>query len=134
MTKHHLELIRDAEKNINNKRLELEALRYKASGAGAIRYDKDKVQTSPQDYMTMAVADLVEIEKQIREAETDIEDIKGQAYIIVRQMREPEQRAVIEWYYLNGLSMIDTAERLNLSERSAYYLREDALKAFESIK
>lgn len=134
MTKHHLELIRDAEKNINNKRLELEALRYKASGAGAIRYDKDKVQTSPQDYMTMAVADLVEIEKQIREAETDIEDMKGQAYIIVRQMKEPEQRAVIEWYYLNGLSMIDTAERLNLSERSAYYLREDALKAFESIK
>ena len=134
MTKHHLELIRDAEKNINNKRLELEALRYKASGAGAIRYDKDKVQTSPQDYMTMAVADLVEIEKQIREAETDIEDMKGQAYIVVRQMHEPEQRAVIEWYYLNGLSMIDTAERLNLSERSAYYLREDALKAFESIK
>lgn len=134
MTKHHLELIRYAEKNINNKRLELEALRYKASGAGAIRYDKDKVQTSPQDYMTMAVADLVEIEKQIREAETDIEDMKGQAYIIVRQMKEPEQRAVIEWYYLNGLSMIDTAERLNLSERSAYYLREDALKAFESIK
>ena len=134
MTKHHLELIRDAEKNINNKRLELEALRYKASGAGAIRYDKDKVQTSPQDYMTMAVADLVEIEKQIREAETDIEDMKGQAYIIVRQMKEPEQRAVIEWYYLNGLSMIDTAERLNLSERSAYYLREDALKAFESIE
>lgn len=134
MTKHHLELIRDAEKNINNKRLELEALRYKASGAGAIRYDKDKVQTSPQDYMTMAIADLVELEKQIREAETDIEDMKGQAYIVVRQMHEPEQRAVIEWYYLNGLSMIDTAERLNLSERSAYYLREDALKAFESIK
>ena len=134
MTKHHLELIRDAEKNINNKRLELEALRYKASGAGAIRYDKDKVQTSPQDYMTMAVADLVEIEKQIREAETDIEDMKGQAYIIVRQIKEPEQRAVIEWYYLNGLSMIDTAERLNLSERSAYYLREDALKAFETIE
>lgn len=134
MTKHHLELIRDAEKNINNKRLELEALRYKASGAGAIRYDKDKVQTSPQDYMTMAVADLVEIEKQIREAETDIEDMKGQAYIIVRQMKQPEQRAVIEWYYLNGLSMIDTAERLNLSERSTYYLREDALKAFESIE
>lgn len=134
MTKHHLELIRDAEKNINNKRLELEALRYKASGAGAIRYDKDKVQTSPQDYMTMAIADLVELEKQIREAETDIEDMKGQAYIVVRQMHEPEQRAVIEWYYLNGLSMIDTAEHLNLSERSAYYLREDALKAFESIK
>ncbi len=134
MTKHHLELIRDAEKNINNKRLELEALRYKASGAGAIRYDKEHVQTSPQDYMTMAIADLMELEKQITEAEAEIEEMKGDAYTIVRKMDKPEQRAVIEWYYLNGLSMIDTAARLNLSERAAYYLKEDALEAFILVK
>jgi len=134
MDKRQLELIRDAEKNINNKRLELEALRYKASGAGAIRYDKEKVQTSPQDYLSMAIADMVELEKQIAEAEAAIEEMKGEAYTIVRKMDKPEQRAVIEWYYLNGLSMMDTAIRLNLSERAAYYLKDDALEAFVLIK
>lgn len=134
MTKHNLEVIRDNERSINAMRLELEALRYKASGVGAIRYDKDRVQVSPQDYMTMAIADVLELEKRISEQIDNIEEMKGQAYIIVRKIEAPEQRAIIEWYYLNGLSMIDTAERLNMSERSAYYLREDALKSFESIK
>lgn len=133
MTKDDLEKIRDFEKDINQKHMELEALRYKASGAGSIRYDKDPVQTSPQDYMSMAIIDIVELEKQIQEAESEIERTKGEAYAIVRQMIKPDHRAVIEWYYLNGLSMIDTANKLNLSERAAYYLREDAIDEFIKI-
>jgi len=134
MTKQDLEQIRDTEKNIKAKQDELEALRYKASGAGAIRYDKDRVQTSPQDYMAMAVADIVEIEKQISEAQAEIEQMKGDAYALVRRMDKPEQRTIIEWYYLNGLSMANTALHMNMSERSAYYLREDALETFESLQ
>lgn len=134
MTKENLEQIRDAEKTINSKKQELEALRYKASGAGAIRYDKDRVQTSPQDYMTMAIADVIELEKQIQEEEDAIEQMRGAAYAVVRKMDNPEQRAVIEWYYLNGASMIDTAYRMSISERTAYYLREDALACFEKIQ
>ena len=133
MTKKELEHSRDAEKIINAKKLELEALRYRASGAGAIRYDKDRVQTSPQDYMTMAIADVIEIEKQINEEEAEIEQMRGAAYAIVRRMEKPEHRAVIEWYYLNGASMTDTAYRMSISERTAYYLREDALISFEKF-
>ena len=129
----YLKRIRDVERNLISKRDELEALRYRASGAGAIRYDKDKVQTSPSDYLTMAIADIVEIEKQIEEDEASIEDMKGQAYAIVRQIELPEHRVVIEWFYLNGISMIETAERMNMSERAAYYLKEDALESFGQI-
>ena len=64
--------------------------------------------------------------------EAEIEEKKGEAYAIVRQMENPDQRAVIEWYYLNGLSMIDTANKLSISERTAYYLKEDALTEFTS--
>ena len=129
----YLRNIRDVERALKNKRGELEALRYKASGAGAIRYDKDRVQTSPQDYITMAIADIIEIEKQIEEDEASIEDMKGQAYAIVRHIPLPEHRTIIEWFYLNGLSMIETAERMNMSERTAYYLKDDALDAFGKL-
>lgn len=134
MTKWDLEQIRESEKKINQKKLELEALRYKATGAGAIRYDKDRVQTSPQNYMEMAIADVIEIEKEIEEEEIAIEGKKGEAYSLVRKMEHPDQRAVIEWYYLNGFSMVDTAGKLNMSERTCYYLKEDALEAFILIK
>lgn len=134
MTRRDLDLIHDAEKKINLLKLELEALRYKASCAGGIRYDKDRVQTMPNDYMTMAIADAIELEKHINDMEAEIEEKKGKAYTIVRQMENPNQRAVIEWYFLNGLSMIDTANKLNVSERTAYYLREDAVETFSNIK
>lgn len=129
----YLKAIREVEKNLKSKRDELEALRYKASGAGAIRYDKDRVQTSPQDYLAMAMVDIVEISKQINEDEASIEDMKGKAYSIVRQMEKADHRALIEWFYLNGISMTETAEKMHLSERSAYYLKDDALEAFGLI-
>lgn len=129
----YLRQIRDVERNIKVKRDELEALRYKASGAGAIRYDKDKVQTSPNDYLTMAIADILELEKQLEEDEASIEDIKASAYTIVRRIKTPEHRTVIEWFYLNGISMIETANKMNMSERATYYLKEDALESFGEI-
>ena len=103
----YLKKIRDSDRALKSKRDELDALRYKASGAGAIRYDKDHVQTSPQDYLSMAMDDIIKIEKQIAEKEI-----------------------VIEWYYLNGLSMIATADKMCIAERTAYYLRDDALETF----
>ena len=123
-------LIRNIEKKLHSKRLELEALQYRASGAGAIRYDKDHVQTSPDDYLAMAMNDIIKLEQQIEKGEADVEKRKGKAYAIVRQMEKVEQRALIEWYYLNGLSMIETSERMSISERTAYYLRDDALESY----
>ena len=126
----YLYRIRNRETDIRGKRLELEALRYKASGAGAIRYDKDRVQSSPQDYMTMAINDAIELEKQIKEDEAAIEGLKGEAYAIVRKMENRDGRALIEWFYLNGLSMSETAEFMKMSERNAYYIQEKALEEF----
>jgi DNA-directed RNA polymerase specialized sigma subunit len=125
--------IRNISKNLNNMRLELEALQYRAGGAGGIRYDKDHVQTSPDDYLAIAIGDIIALEKQIAKEESVIEKRKGKAYSIVRQMDKAEHRTIIEWYYFNGLSMIDTAEKMNVAERTAYYLRDDALEAFGDL-
>lgn len=111
-------------------RLELEALQYRASGAGAIRYDKDRVQVSSDDYLAMAMNDIIALEKKIASGEERIEKKKGKAYAIVRQMEQPDHRTIIEWYYLNGLSMIETATKMNIAERTSYYLRDDALESF----
>ena len=128
-----LSSIRKIEKDLHNMRLELEALQYRASGAGAIRYDKDHVQTSPSDYMAMAMNDIIELEKKIAKGEADIEKKKGKAYAIVRKMEKQDHRTFIEWYYFNGLSMIETAVKMCMAERTAYYLRDDALESFGKL-
>ena len=129
----YLRRIQDVERILNNKRDELEALRYKAGGAGGICYDKDHVQTTPQDFLAMAMADIIELEKEIEEDEAGIETIKGEAYSLVRQLKQPEHRTIIVWFYLNGLSMPDTALKMNMSERNAYYLKDDALECFGEL-
>ena len=126
----YLKKIRDNGRALKSQRDELDALRYKASGTGAIRYDKDHVQTSPQDFLSMAMDDIIRIEKEIEERETVAEELKGEAYATIRMIKQADQRIVLEWYYLNGLSMVDTATRMNIAERTAYYLREDALESF----
>ena len=133
MTAENLKEIRQAEKSISAMMLELEALRYHASGAGAIRYDKDKVQTSPGDFFSMVMSDIVEIDGRIRQTREEVDLLKTEAYSVIRRMERPEHRAVIELYYLNGLSMARAALQMNMSERSAYYLREDAIREFEKI-
>jgi len=134
MTRECLEKIRESEKVIYQKRMELEALRYKATAANSVQYDKDKVKSTPDDYLTLAITDIIEIEKQIKEDDAEIEYNKGQAYALVKKMENPEHRTFIEWYYLNGLSMTETAARMNISERSVYYLRDDALASFAEIQ
>ena len=126
----YLNRIRNIGKELRDKRNELDALRYKASGAGAIRYDKDHVQTSAQDFLSMAMDDIIRIDKEIEEKEACIEDMKGQAYTIVRTLTVTDHRTLIDWYYLNGLTMTDTADKMHISERTAYYLRDDALIEF----
>ena len=129
----YLRRIREMDWNLKRKRDELDALRYKASGAGAIRYDKDHVQTSPQDFLSMAMDDIIKLEKQIDRDETTNEQEKGEAYAIIRQMKNVDHRLVLEWYYLNGLSMVDTAEKVHMSERKTYDVREEALEGFAQI-
>ena len=64
----YLEGIERAERKIEAITRRLEELRTRAEGVGAIRYDKDRVQTSPQDSMPDKVIKLCEIEDKYREA------------------------------------------------------------------
>lgn len=125
--------IRKIEKRIQSKELKLEALRYKASGAGAIQYDKEHVQTSPQNYMEMAMADIDEIISEIEEDKASLEEVKGQAYSIIRNMNITDQQTVITWYYLNCVSIMDICQKMHKSERNVYYLKDDALETFGKL-
>lgn len=129
----HLNVIRDTEQAINDKLLELEALRYKASGAGAIRYDKVNVQTSPQNFMEQVICDIAELSAEVEEDRASVDELKGTAYAIIRRMPKADERTLLEWYYLNGLPMAAIMEKMHRSERSVYYLRMDALETYGGL-
>lgn len=129
----HLSVINEINKSNKSLKLEIEALRYQASGMGAIRYDKEHVQTSPQNFIEIALADAVEKELELEEALAQVDTMKQEAYRIVRSMGNEDERTLIINHYLNDIPIQDLIMMMHMSERKLYYLRDDALETYGCV-
>lgn len=126
----YLSRIRNAEKEMKEVLLQIEYLRYKASGCGAIRYDKDRVQTSPEDMVCESIAEAVHLENQLfgrsKELKAAIEFTEN----ILKAWQDDKYARAIEIYYLNHGSMGDIARSVHCSDRNVYRIKNEALERF----
>lgn len=114
--------------------LEIDALEYAASGVGAIRYDKEHVEGGQDvDRLFMFATDAVEKRAEAEELLLEVDELKTNCYHLIRKMDNAEERIILEWLYINALSMQEVIRRLYISERKAYNIREDALEHFGEI-
>lgn len=105
-------------KQIRTKRRELgilentmQELRFMLMPSG-IRYDLDKVQTSPEDRLSQSVADLVAVERrQKRQIERLMSDI-AKAENLIETMPTPEYRELIRLRYVSGGLKLMTWEQV----------------------
>ena len=125
----YLMQIKNADKEITEMILKISYLRYKASGAGAIRYDKDRVQTSPQDMMCETITEAVYLEKRMTTRHRELMNARRHTEDII-QFWDDNQARFIEIYYLNNGDMTDVARQINCSDRTAYRIKSDALERF----
>ena len=121
--------IRNAEKEINEMILRIDYLRYKASGATAIRYDKDHVQTSPEDTVCAAIAEAVTLENKLFGRNKQTKEALERTQEILSILGDKYATA-IETYYLNHGSMLDVARNCKCSDRNAYRVKLEALERF----
>ena len=121
--------IRNAGKEIRELLDNIDFLRYKASGAGAIRYDKDHVQTSPEDMVCEAIAEAIDLEQMMSRRIKRLQDMREHAEQVIEFWNNNNAR-FIEIYYLNHGSMSDVSSRIGCSSRHAYRIRDNALEEF----
>jgi DNA-directed RNA polymerase specialized sigma24 family protein len=86
----------------------------------AIRYDKDKVQTSPEDQMSKIMAEISELEDQMKsillaKAER-IEDINN----TIHSLESDEERTALTMRYINRIPVADIAEAMGYSIKRIY--------------
>ena len=98
------------------------ALRYTLMPS-AIRYDREKVQTSPIDALPDRMAQISELEDNLMEMnqiyQIEINDIIKAC----NEMGKEPEKTILMMQYVGGLSVITIAGRLNYSVSYTYKLR-----------
>lgn len=122
-----LTVIRNFQRTLQIKRDKIDALKLSA-GSSAIRYDKEPVQTTPDNFTEKVLIDAVDLEAEIEEDIASMESIKRYVYDAIQRMDNMEEQNLLIFYYYDNLSYYETSQRLHMSERNIYRMEDDALE------
>lgn len=86
---------------------------------GAIRYDKDKVQLSPEDPMAKYVVRLDELERKIASLQMDYLDAQDEVMELANSLEDP-QSMIITLRFISGYDFPVIAKSVGLSERQMF--------------
>ncbi len=116
-------------RNLTRKELKLrrhiEELRYSLLPSG-IRYDKDKVQTSPMDQMLEVLSEIDRYERErlkVVKALIDIRSIIARKIIVLPE----KEYYVLSQYYLRLRTIKEISEDLQITERHAFRLKNNGI-------
>lgn len=132
--KDFLNRIRIADLMINAKVEQIGELRAKAEAIGAVRYDKDKVQSSMSgDNVLDCVAKIIELEKELDNDIDALVDMKRVALSRIQSMQSDVEKLILFERYFNGNTFEQIAVKCNYSWRQVHRIHGRALKHFESV-
>jgi DNA-directed RNA polymerase specialized sigma subunit len=132
--KEYLQRIRSERLEIQQFEERIEEQRYSLLPSG-IRYDVDKVQTSPDDPMMRVYAEIDKLERKIKEHLERLTTRYNIAMSNILLLDKSEHRQVLALYYLGQerLTWEMVAERMSFSEQRIYQLHNEAIAELEKI-
>ena len=102
-----------------------------------IRYDKDSVQSSPEDHMLETVSryskDMAKYRRQLERHLRAIAPKRSRAIALISRLDDPVQRQVLELFFLDArrLTMQQVADEMVYSVRQTYNIYQAALKRLQ---
>lgn len=118
--------IRRLEAKIRETTLQCEALRSCLLPSG-IRYDLDRVQTSPDDQMSAIEAKVIDMEQDIRNLQAN----KAQAIVdiskAINKLEDDSERIVLLGYYIDKKTIRDVSQMINYTVRGTYHVKRRAV-------
>lgn len=128
--------VRDEQKEINI----IRSLMWQAEMdllPSGIRYDKDSVQSSPEDHMLETVSryskDMAKYRSQLERHLRTIAPKRSRAIALISRLDDPVQRQVLELFFLDArrLTMQQVADEMVYSVRQTYNIYQAALKRLQ---
>lgn len=106
---------------------------------GAVRYDKERVNTSPDDMMTKTYAEIDEMERELKanyKRKTEyLKEIYGTIERIMPEETDSQQieKNIVTMYFVGRKSIQEISDELNYSTRHTYRLRNRGVKTFAEV-
>lgn len=86
---------------------------------GAIQYDKDKVQSSPQDLMAQYAVRLDELERKIEDLQTEYLNAQDEVVAVANELTSPGD-VIITLRFISGWDFQSIAKEISMSERQMF--------------
>ena len=104
-----------------------------ASNVKAIRYDVDKVQTSPDgDRMANIISGIVGAEEKLYKKIQDLMQKGNEARTYLIQLREEHERVLV-LHYFDGLKWEDVASKIGYDDKYIYDVKNKALEELTQL-
>lgn len=130
MNKSFLWSVRNIDREIDKLCEKYEALGYSLLPSG-IRYDKDKVQSTPEDTMAEIISQRLELDKQITEKRKLRGELINEIYDAIELLQDDRAQNILIKYFVSGKSLRTIAIEMGISKSGAHKIYKKALQNFE---
>lgn len=129
----YMETIRRVKREIRLLMEQIERDSTLAQGVTAIRYDIDRVQTSPvSDRMGDIVARITETTTLLYDRIALLQGLEEDARRLLVNLTTEHERVLV-YRYIDELSWISVAERMGYSEKHVFTVRDKALEELDEL-
>lgn len=97
-----------------------------------LRYDKDIVQTSPEDKMARYAVEVADLDRDIIKAKKRRADLISFICSGTDRLRETD-RIIILMYYVQGSKMDDIAKQIHYNRQYCYELKRQAVQHLSCV-
>lgn len=131
--KEYMEQIRNVRREIRLLQEQILRDTVYASNVKAIRYDVDRVQTSPDgDRMADIISGIVGAEDKLYKKVRDLMQKEEEARQYLIQLREEYERVLV-LHYFEGLKWEDVADKIGYDDKYIYDVKNRALDALTQL-
>lgn len=100
----------------------------------AIRYDKDKVQTSPDDQVSRIMAEITELEARMNQLQMAKATRIDEIYKTLGKLESEEQRTALTMRFINRIPVSKIAEQMGYAEPTIYKFMNQGAEHIKSIR
>ena len=101
----------------------------------AIRYDRDKVQTSPEDPLDKIVAEIAELEHEMDEVQLSKAKRIKEISKAIHSIPSDEERTALTMRFINRKPVTEIAEAMGYAEPTIYkFMNQGAERMAKSIR